>query len=125
MRFSLFRKSESGVSAVEFALVSPLLLLVLMGVAQVSMWVWTNFALQHGAEAAARCASITPATCGTTAAIQQYAAAQSYGLNVAASSFTVDTAAACGVSVSAKVQMFESISWMGTFTSTALACFPK
>lgn len=122
-----FAKSSSGAAAVEFSLTAPVYLLLLFMVAQVAIWLWTTFALQHGAEAAARCASNLPTTCNTTSAIQNYAVRNAYGLRVNASSFVVDQAAACGTRVTASVQFFEFLTKMGVqpFTATGSACYPK
>lgn len=122
-----FAKSTEGAAAVEFSLTAPAYLLLLFMVAQVAIWLWTTFALQHGAEAAARCASNLPTTCNTTTAIQNYAVKHAYGLRVNASSFAVDQAAACGNRVTANVQFFEFLTKMGVkpFTATGSACYPK
>ncbi|MGH6840009.1 MAG: TadE/TadG family type IV pilus assembly protein, partial [Methylocella sp.] len=50
-----FLNDQRGASAVEFALTMPVFLLLLLGVWQISFGMWAQFALQHGAEAAARC----------------------------------------------------------------------
>lgn len=122
-----FAKSTSGAAAVEFSLTAPAYLLLLFMVAQVAIWLWTTFALQHGAEAAARCASNLPTTCGTVTQIQDYARNNAYGLRVNASVFVVDQAAACGNRVTASVQFFEFLTRMGVqpFTATGSACYPK
>jgi len=92
----LFLWDTQGTTAVEFALTAPLFFLLLFGIAQIGMWLWATSALQHGAEAAARCASVTPSTCSTAASVQQFAVNNSYGLNVSAKAFTVNMAATCG-----------------------------
>lgn len=127
-RFKLarFASCSRGAAAVEFSLTAPAYLLLLFVIAQVALWLWTTFALQHGAEAASRCASIQPTTCSSAATIQNFAAANSYGLRVTPESFAVNLTAACGTQVTASVQYFEFMTKLGVnFTATAAACFPK
>jgi hypothetical protein len=50
--------------------------------------------------AAARCAAVNTTLCGTTSAIQTYAASQTYGITIASSTFTY-TQRSCGYQVSA------------------------
>ena len=47
-----------GASAVEFALTAPVFFVMLFAVIDGGLLLWTQVGLQHGAEAAARCASI-------------------------------------------------------------------
>jgi len=126
-----FLRDTRGVTAVEFALTAPAFLLLLFGIAQVAMGLWASYALQHGVEAAARCATITPSKCGTIAAIQQFAVDQSYAFNVPRSAFTVDMSATCGDragnQVTASMPQFEFLTKakLGTYIVRAAACFPK
>lgn len=149
-----FLRDVRGTTAVEFALTAPAFFLLLFGGVQVGMALWTSSALQHGAEAAARCASITPSICDSPKSIQQFAANNSYGLNPPASAFTVSTCTASngvpssqgqdsqgqdsqgaeqapggpvdGYQVTARMEYFKSLGLpLGTYTTTATACFPK
>lgn len=121
-----FIRDERGTSAVEFALTAPPFLLMMAGIAYVAIWLWTGFALQHGAELAARCATYNPTSCANSAAITSYAASQSYGLNVAASNFAYSQPA-CGNQVTASVTTANFLSMIGApaLTASAQACFPK
>jgi Flp pilus assembly protein TadG len=87
-----FFNDQRGASAVEFALTMPVFLLMLLGVWQICFGMWAQFALQHGAEMAARCMNVNPTVCGTTTitGTQSYAAAQSYGLHPSPSVFKVN-----------------------------------
>ncbi len=76
-----------GAASIEFALTALPFMLIVFGLLQCGLWIWTQFALQHATEMATRCASINTTLCGTTGAIQNYAAQQALGLNVQASIF--------------------------------------
>lgn len=128
MSFIRASRDERGASAVEFALTLPAFAMLIFGILEGGMLLWSQLGLQHGAEMAARCASVNPAICGAPSAIQTYAAGQSYGINPPASAFTVTTPApACGNQVSASYayQFFSGYWPTPTLTLGASACFPK
>lgn len=113
----------------EFALTAPAFFAMLVGVIECGLLLWTQIGLQHGAEMAARCASINATLCGTTSAVQQYAAQQAFGLNPPSATFTADPspASGCGYKVSASyafnflTQYFPN----QAVTISAQSCFPK
>lgn len=114
-----------GTTAVEFALIAPAFILVLFGIIEIGLLLWTQIGLQHGAEMAARCASVNKTLCGNANDISSYAAQQAFGLNFPASTFVV-SAPPCGNQVSANypyrfLELFSST----TLTLNAQACFPK
>src|SRR6266481_4375905 len=98
MTWRIFRRDQRGATAVEFALTIPAFMLFVVAIMDGAMMMWTQLGLQHGAEMAARCAAVNTTTCGTTANIQSYAAAQAYGLSVPSSAYSVTTVA-CGKTV--------------------------
>jgi Flp pilus assembly protein TadG len=111
---------------VEFALIAPLFFLFIYGIIAFGIAFWTQVGLQHGAEMAARCATINTTLCpsGNPSAITSYAAQQALGLSVPASTFTYTTPA-CGNQVSAAYTFtFPNILNLGSVTLTAQACFP-
>jgi Flp pilus assembly protein TadG len=126
MRRLRFWKNKDGASALEFALTVPMFFMMLFGLLECALILWTQMGLQHGAEKAARCASINTTTCGTTSNIQTYALAQSFGLNVPSSTFVVSSTA-CGSQVSASYAYPLLTHYFGTssITLTASSCFPK
>src|SRR4051812_40628241 len=105
----LFRDTE-GNALVEFALTLPLFFLLLFGMIQAGLMLWTKMGLQHGVEMAARCASISdtlfnriptatsPTPCysvngkasANASSLKSYAAANSFGLKPPASAFSVN-----------------------------------
>ena len=120
-----FFNDQRGASAVEFALTMPVFLLMLLGVWQICFGMWAQFALQHGAEMAARCMNVNPTVCGTTTitSTQSYAAAQSYGLNPSPSVFAVSTQT-CGYQIKAAYPVSPVVANLSMFAFTlhAQAC---
>jgi Flp pilus assembly protein TadG len=77
---SLWR-DRSGVSALEFALVAPLFILLLTGIFQTGMGFYANAGLRSGVEAAARYAQIYPRP--TDSQITTTLSSNTFGLNPA------------------------------------------
>lgn len=113
-----------GATAVEFAMLLPVFLPLLFGVIQFGQMFWTQTAMQHAVEMAARCATINSTTCGTASATQTYAAAQAYGLTLPTGTFTASTAA-CGNEVVASYSFPFVTTWFpATINLTAQSCYP-
>ena len=124
IRFIPF-KARAGTTAVEFALVAPALFLILFGAVEFGRLLWTQAALHFAVEEAARCASVTPSVCGTSAQIAAYAANTVSPLSIASTAFT-STTPSCGHQVSASLnyQFVVTGLFPSTPTLTAQACFP-
>jgi Flp pilus assembly protein TadG len=119
-------RDQQGASAVEFALIAPVFFLFIFGIIAFGLLFWTQIGLQHGAEMAARCASINSTLCpnGNPGAITNYAMQQALGLSLPASTFTYSTPA-CGNQVNASYRFqFLDILNLAPFTLRAQACFP-
>lgn len=120
-------KNTSGATAVEFGLTAPAFMLMIVGMVQVGMALWTQLGIEHGVEMAARCMVITPSTCDTAAHTQSFAVQQSYGLSVSPSIFTSGTTTTCAGRVQASYDyyflpiVFKNLK----VTLTALSCFPN
>ena len=120
-------RDQSGTSALEFALTAPVFFLFVFGVIEVGLLLWTQIGLQHGAEMAARCASINATLCPNSnpSAIAGYATQQALGLSLPASTFTHSTPT-CGNQVNASYSFqFPGIIPLDPLTLTAQACFPS
>jgi Flp pilus assembly protein TadG len=120
-------RDERGATALEFAILAPVFFLLIFGIIAFGMLFWTQVGLQHGAEMAARCASINTTLCptGSPSAITTYATQQAFGLSLPASTFTYSTPA-CGNQVSATYTFaFPGILNLNPVTLTAQACFPS
>lgn len=120
-----FCSQRTGAVSVEFGfLILPMLVLI-FGVMQFGMIIWTQTSMQYSVERAARCASVNKTLCGTSTQIQQYAATQMVAPGASSGNFTY-TAVTCGNQVTASFtynylfQMFLPAS----VTLTAKSCYP-
>lgn len=118
-------RDTRAVTSIEFALTAPLFILIIFALLQFGLWIWTQFALQHATEMAARCASVNTTICGSTNSIQTYAAQQTLGLYVAPSIFTYSKPS-CGNQVAASYMFpaFAPALGLPNVTLSAQACFP-
>jgi Flp pilus assembly protein TadG len=115
MKLRQIRDDTRGSSLIEFTITFPLFLLLMFGLVQAGLLFYAQNGLQHGVEAAARCASVnysviilndqypsnnitescftvngTPAPGSVTGAtIKQYAVQNTWGLVPSSSSYTV------------------------------------
>jgi len=123
------RFSQRGSVALEYGLIVPLLLVLVLGIMDTGRLIWTYTTLYRAAEAAARCGAINTIACGTATQIRSYAAAEAWGLTVGASAFTVTTRS-CGLQVQATYNFtsiipgFDLVAPMGLVTLQATACYP-
>lgn len=122
MVFMPLSKDDRGNAAVEFAFILPALLMLILGVFQGGILLWTQSALYYSVQTAARCASNNTSTCGTSSQIKSYAAAAS-GSNFTASVFTVSTPS-CGNQVTASYPANVVFPFTSAITLTAQSCFP-
>jgi Flp pilus assembly protein TadG len=119
-----------GAAAVELGFTAPFFFVVLFGVVNSGMVLGTQIALQHGAEMAARCASVDKTACGSDASIKQYAAQQAPAPNLGPDVFVVSKPA-CGIQVDATYtyNIFGFVTWGGTplvsLALSARSCFPS
>ncbi|MGQ0684365.1 TadE/TadG family type IV pilus assembly protein [Bradyrhizobium sp.] len=113
-------------SALEFALIAPVFFLFIFGIIELGLLYWTQLGLQHGAEMAARCATVNRTLCpsGNATAITQYALQQAYGLSLPSTTFVYSTPA-CGNQVSASYTFqFPEIFNLSPLILRAQACYP-
>lgn len=116
---------DRGAVALEYAIILPVLLLMILGALDAGRVMWLQVTLERAVEAAARCAAINETTCGSTAQVQNYAAAQAYGATMGASAF-VAASASCGTRVTGTVPFTFAIPWVmrRKITLSATACYP-
>jgi Flp pilus assembly protein TadG len=127
VKFAKMWRDQRGASALEFGLTAPVFFMFIFGVIEVGLLFWTQIGLQHGAEMAARCASVNTVLCpnGNPVAITSYASQQTLGLGLPASTFSYSKPA-CGNQVAASYTFqFPDILHVGPLTLTAQACFPS
>lgn len=114
-----------GATAVEFALILPPFLLLLLGVVEFGRALWTQSALHFAVEESARCAAVDATNCATTTQVQNFAVSRAKGLGLNNTVFTLTTPA-CGNQVSASYPFpFILATMFPSVTLTAQSCFPK
>ena len=118
-----------GAVFAETAFTLTAFILLTLGVVQCAL-LWTQVALQHGVEMAARCAGMYQTTlCATANQIKSFAATSSLGLNPPTSTFTVTKDAACGINATGNNLVNGSYSFnflpvSAQVTVTAKSCYP-
>ena len=129
-RLAALERADDGATAVETALVMPLVLALFFGIIEVGHLLWTVCALNMAVEDAARCVSVSnvstpPASlCDTQIHMQTYAAGRTWGMTVPATIFTLSTPA-CGYQVNASYPYTPIIGYIPlSMTLSASACFP-
>lgn len=124
-RLQSLGKNASGATIVEFALTAPLFIVLLFGIVEAGIALWTQYGLQYGVEAAARCATVDAVDCGNASDIAQYASNNSLGVSPPTSTFTVADAA-CGNQIRATYAYTFFTGYFGTpsITLNAQSCFP-
>lgn len=116
--------AREGATAVEFAIILPAMLMLLLGIMETGRGLWTQNALNYAVEQAARCAAIDKINCGSATQIQAYAATVA-GTNFGSATFTY-AVAQCGSQVSASYPVQLQIPYLPApaLTLTAQSCFP-
>ena len=141
-------RDTQGATLAEFAITLPVFFVLVFLLLQTGLMLWAQVGLQNGVEAAARCASlsdvailktdVTPASSPTpcynangfasanVASIKSFAAANSFGLNPPASTFSVNpgTLPCAGGNLVTASYPFTAIIYLGQFTLTASSCYP-
>ena len=112
-------RDRAGAAALEFALVTPLLLAMIIGIAELTRWSWGAAATRDLAVRAARCIAVTPAVCDSAAAVT--AAMADAAPTIAAASELTFEKADCGVRVIARGG-FAGVVTPGLGETTAVAC---
>ena len=118
-------RDTRGTTVIEFGLTAPIFFMMVMGIILFGMAAWVQVGIQHGAEMAARCATVDKTICGNAAAIQNYAAQQTFGVYPTPSTFNFTTSA-CGNEVTANYTFNFLTSYfpVSFVTLTASSCFP-
>jgi Flp pilus assembly protein TadG len=115
--------NESATTAVEFAIVAPVFILLSIGVIYLCLGLYAVGSLQYAVEEAARCASVKTTICTNSASIVSYAKNHFYGAGTAPS-FS-NAASGCGHSVSATLSYVVDLGLTAiTVPLSASACFP-
>lgn len=129
MRRASLVSCGSGATAVEFGMVLPPLLMLMLGIMSASVAVYTAASMRDAAEGAARCYSLhDPITggdgsqCGSTTATQSYA--KTHYLGTGSPTFTASIPS-CGHQVNATLNVVLGTGMaQWTIPLSATACFP-
>jgi K+-transporting ATPase c subunit len=114
---------DRGTSAVEFAIIAPAFIILLVGTIYACLGLFLVGSLHYAVEEGARCASVKTAVCSDAASTLAYAQNQYFGPRPSPS-FTY-AAVACGNSVSASLNYVVNLGITEvTVPVSASACFP-
>jgi Flp pilus assembly protein TadG len=115
--------NREGTTAVEFAIVAPVLIALLVGTIAVCLALFLVGSLHFAVEDGARCASVKTNVCPDAATTIAYTQSRYLGPNVSPTFTYADSA--CGKSVSATVNYSMDVGFR-TFVIpiSATACFP-
>jgi Flp pilus assembly protein TadG len=114
---------DRGATAVEFALISPLMVVILIGIMGISLMLLSIGSMHFAVEAAARCASVNQIVCNSPGAVVAYANSRYSGAFITPV-FTYSTAA-CGNQVSASITYTLNVGmFKPSVPLSATSCFP-
>lgn len=119
-----------GSVAVEYAILVPVFLLFVLGMADMGRLLWTQVTLDRFVQQAARCAVVTPTTCASSSAIQtSFAASTNYGMSLSDAAITLTSPATCGTVAGKLVTISKPFEFSAplispTITLAARACYP-
>jgi Flp pilus assembly protein TadG len=88
-RMRAFSRSDTGATAVEFAIVAPLLFLVMFGIVELGRAWWTKSSLQYAVERTARYYAVGCASGACPSDGAAYAATQMYSQSIAPGTFVI------------------------------------
>lgn len=115
-------RNDCGATAVEFALIAPALVTLVIGTFYLCMALYLVASMHFAVEDGARCASVNSTTCGSATAIVKYTQGRYFGPNTPTFTYA---AAACGNSVSASVTYVANLGVTSVnIPITAKACYP-
>jgi Flp pilus assembly protein TadG len=118
-----FCKGSGGATAIEFAIVAPLFLAMVVGGLYACLMMFSMGSLQDAAQDAARCWSVKTTVCTDSSSTQTYAASHYYGPAVSPS-FTASILS-CGHNVTGTISYsFPFYYQTLTVPLTATSCFP-
>ena len=127
MMRNLFRslsRNQQGTTAVEFAIIAPVFILLVFGTIGSCFALFLVGSLHFAVEDGARCASVKASICPDTATTIAYTQSRYLGPNVSPT-FTPNLNAACGKSVTGSVNYSMNVGFR-TFVVpiSATACYP-
>ena len=123
-RLKAIYRNQEGTTAVEFAIIAPVFLLLIFGTIGLCFALFLVGSLHFAVEDGARCASVKTTICSDPATTIAYTQSRYMGPNVSPT-FTYTAGAPCGKSVTGNVSYSMDIGFR-TFVIpiSATACFP-
>jgi Flp pilus assembly protein TadG len=116
-------RDERGTTALEFALVAPVFILLVMGTIFVCIQLFLIGSLKYAVEEGARCASVKTMICTDSASTVTYTQNHYFGPSV--SPIFTYAVTSCGNFVSASLNYVVNLGMMQlTLPVTASACYP-
>jgi Flp pilus assembly protein TadG len=113
---------ERGTTAVEFAIVGPLFIALVIGMLYLCMCLFVIGSLHYAVQEGARCASVRTTVCRDDTSIVSYAQSRYFGPSSPTFTFS---AAACGNSVNGSINYVIELGLTQVIVPiTANACFP-
>lgn len=118
------RDDERGTTAIEFAIVGPVFILLVIGILYLCMCLSVVGSMHYAVEEGARCASVRKLVCNDEDTTIAYTKAHYFGPG-GVPTFAYDPAAVCGHSVTASISYVVDMGLKKiTVPITAAACFP-
>ncbi len=118
------RRDQQGTTAVEFAIVAPVLIALVVGTMALCVTLYLIGSLHFAVEDGARCASVKTTICSDGPTTVAYTQSRYLGPSGVAPTFTY-AAAACGNSVSASINYSMNVGFKTyVIPISATACFP-
>jgi Flp pilus assembly protein TadG len=118
-----FRPDQQGTTAVEFAILAPVFIAMIVGTIALSIGLFLIGSLHFAVEDGARCASVKTTICSDAATTVAYTRSRYFGPALSPT-FTY-AAAACGNSVSASISYSINVGFRTFIVPiSATACFP-
>jgi len=118
------RRDQRGTTAVEFGIIAPVLIALLVGTMALCVALFLIGSLHFAVEDGARCASVKTTICSDAATTVAYTQSRYLGPSGVTPTFTY-AAAACGNSVSASITYSVNVLFRTlVIPISATACFP-
>jgi Flp pilus assembly protein TadG len=116
---------DQGATAVEFAIVAPVVIMLIVGIPSLSLMLFAMGSLHFAVEDAARCASARPSQCADSAAIISYAQSRYSGvLATPVFTFVPAVPTSCGNQVTGTVTItFDVGMYRRPVALSATSCF--
>lgn len=118
-----FAIDDRGTNALELALVTPVFVLIVIGIFGLGFVLWVENSIQSAAAQAARCA-VVDASCTTTTQIQNAAIGWALGAPITAANVTVNLNATCnGITGKAVAISYTATFFVISTTMSAESCY--